>query len=563
MKTLPKQSKGDKRNSKASKIPPVYITEKQGKRYLVINPQSPALIQGFANVDDHFTGFQLPLANSFINGAPAALPSFGTRGVFPAAMQGPWSSMTMSGMPVFSGQSTGGIFHGYMAVPVVSREPLGPMSSFATPQISYPLPTAYASRTPFPENGPGYFHDNGPLPFHNEGYVHEGPLDPRREDLGAFNHPVIHQESNFGTPVPPSFHQYDVHHVSPGEGYRPFPTLYGEPFHPNHPSNIADGFNSMFAKGYGEDYHPGFHDHHPAIYDDSTHFPDVSRLGNRFGDTTAYYGDPYHHPNPPSNIAESFDAMLSKGYGSNYHHDSPSYHDSAFPDTSRLPNPLGDPTNYYGDSMHGPNHPSNVADDFNDMFAKGYGSDPGYHHEALPPSDHDTTSFPDTSKLGNPLGDPTNYYGDSVHHGNPQSDIADNFNAMFTKGYSDSHKEPDLKTHSTEFGTPLSHPNNYYGDDSSRSSTAEDFNTMFNKGYGGDHSDDRASRIDESSPNQFSKMLNGDFGHQTNFDKSKVERPSSQPHPYVFTKEHVGFGPITVEAHTASFKGNDPKDDDN
>ena len=156
LKTLPKQSKGDKRNSKASKIPPVYITEKQGKRYLVINPESPALVQGFANVDDHFTGFKLPLTNSFINGAPAALPSFGTRGVFPASMQGPWSSMTMSGMPIFSGQTTGGIFHGYMAVPVVSREPmLGPMSSFAAPQISYPLPTAYASRTPFPDGGPG------------------------------------------------------------------------------------------------------------------------------------------------------------------------------------------------------------------------------------------------------------------------------------------------------------------------------------------------------------------------------------------------------------------------
>ena len=49
-------------------------------------------------------------------------------------------------------------------------------------------------------------------------------------------------------------------------------------------------------------------------------------------------------------------------------------------------------------------------------------------------------------------------------------------------------------------------------------------------------------------------------------DNQMVKRSHQQPQhhqgPYVFTKDHVGFGPITVEAHTASYKGSDPKDDD-
>jgi len=50
---------------------------------------------------------------------------------------------------------------------------------------------------------------------------------------------------------------------------------------------------------------------------------------------------------------------------------------------------------------------------------------------------------------------------------------------------------------------------------------------------------------------------------EPNFDEQGFKRSGgTDGMPIVFTKEHVGFGPITVEAKTASAQTNDPEDDD-
>lgn len=134
---------------KSKNTPALSIQEKLGKRYLVINPDSP-LIQGFANVDNQFASFEMPDQNSGtffnMNGFPSVqLPTnfgptnfgrspFGTSSVFPSNLAGPYSAMNamkLNGLPLLGGQTdSGGLFRGFVAVPITTRFPMSGFSGF-------------------------------------------------------------------------------------------------------------------------------------------------------------------------------------------------------------------------------------------------------------------------------------------------------------------------------------------------------------------------------------------------------------------------------------------------
>lgn len=157
--------------------PALYITEKQGKRFLVINPDSP-LIQGFANVDDQFTSFQIPSYNSGaafynINGLPSmqvpTIPSFGaSAGLFPSTFGGsPYPGMKINGFPFLGGQTdSGGLFRGFIAVPITTQFPLTPLSGYRGFGQS-PSAFPFFTRNSFPLNN-GFY--GNPLPTDEPGY---------------------------------------------------------------------------------------------------------------------------------------------------------------------------------------------------------------------------------------------------------------------------------------------------------------------------------------------------------------------------------------------------------
>jgi len=84
---------------------------------------------------------------------------------------------------------------------------------------------------------------------------------------------------------------------------------------------------------------------------------------------------------------------------------------------------------------------------------------------------------------------------------------------------------------------------------------------------GGDHFDPFFGGMFDR--HQANDLPSRELPFETNFEGvggNTFKRSSNLQHrsakPFVFTKEHVGFGPITVEAHTASYRGEDPKEDD-
>lgn len=188
-----------------SKDPPLYITEKQGKRYLVINPENP-LIQGFANVDDQYTSFAIPayVANPMMNmnrvpafpnqfmipyGVPTARsfppllgntipPHLGFEGPLPLSNGYPISS---SPLP------SNGLFRGFVTVPVFSRIP---PSNYRNTFNNGPSYEGRGFRNSF-NNGPSY--EGGIRNSFNHGPSYEGDFrNSFNNDLG------YDEEYNYG-----------------------------------------------------------------------------------------------------------------------------------------------------------------------------------------------------------------------------------------------------------------------------------------------------------------------------------------------------------------------------
>lgn len=111
--------------------PALFISEKKGKRYLVINPASP-LIQGFASVDDQVSSFSMPTFSPgpMMNGFQSfQIPYSNFPSAFgsPSVVRSPYVGMKMNGFPLIGGQSDmSGIFRGYVAVPITTRFPFSP-----------------------------------------------------------------------------------------------------------------------------------------------------------------------------------------------------------------------------------------------------------------------------------------------------------------------------------------------------------------------------------------------------------------------------------------------------
>lgn len=203
--------KNDTTKNLKSNDPPLYITEKKGKRYLVINPESP-LIQGFANVDEQFTSFAIPAfgptSMMSVNGAPAfsipnqfitpyRTPSFPPS--FPQPLFNPIPSPPQFGFdrgltfgnPVLGRPLSGnGIFRGFVTVPVFSRPP---MTGYRDRFLGGPRYNDEEYRNVFngePYGDVGYrnsyrtsqgieYPDRGPL---EDSYRSDGPLYEHRPD---------------------------------------------------------------------------------------------------------------------------------------------------------------------------------------------------------------------------------------------------------------------------------------------------------------------------------------------------------------------------------------------
>ena len=268
MKTVPESQQQQQqtninknKNAQKNTNPPIYITEKQGKRFLVINPSSPTFVEGFADVDHQYAGFKLPLNNNLMDGFPlqqqqmvgSETHDFGTPGIFPAAVQGPWSSMKISGMPILRGQTFGGVFRGYMAVPVLSRLPVNGFSHPLYPSSQPPLPynNFYHPAPPYFHQAPRvdeqyplyhrrmeYFNHNPNIqPYPRQ---HHFPYYPNTRELDrTLSSFYSHQQQQLQQqPPPPQFGLEDYHYIhdEPGEeenhyftGYRVDPRLQLSP----------------------------------------------------------------------------------------------------------------------------------------------------------------------------------------------------------------------------------------------------------------------------------------------------------------------------------------------
>jgi hypothetical protein len=320
----------------------MYVAEKQGKRYLVINPESP-LIQGFANVDDQFASFQVPTFQQptpspffSMNGLPAfQLPTapvnFGTRGVFPASITGPWSGAKMNGFPLLQGQTdTGGVFRGYLAVPIVSRYPVSPYTGYGgynRPPTVYSHPNTPTMYQHLAE--PDYYHqqfDNRPS-YYPEGFgTHMSPSSSFESDYEPLRDlpaaPFIRDdESTRGIPIQYQPHDDYSHYQYPSDGQRTdsyYPHIGMEGFGNE---QVGYGGNRINSENFGTMFNHGvFGGDRPNL---STEGSSSSRIAD--------FGDPRGPENngPGRQTSENFASMFDGDFGerssfaerqnSNYH----------------------------------------------------------------------------------------------------------------------------------------------------------------------------------------------------------------------------------------------------
>ena len=422
--------------------PPIYITEKQGKRFLVINPSSPALVEGFAGVDNQYAGFRMPLFNNIVQPRPQ-FPSFppfqqisdydgssvgdsgtqqdfGTPGIFPAAFRGPWSSMRVSGMPVLRGQTVGGVFRGFMAVPVLSSR-LPVANRFSQPLL-YPQRTIPAQQMMFPAT-PQYsmYHHTAPSYFQQQ--------PPHR----------VYQTDRF-----PIFQKFQRHFYPPPQ----------QRHVPYYASNNAH--DELLDRTPSSMEAPGFYQHHIAP------------------------------PQPPKFGLEDYQYM----------------HDAGEPVT------------------HDENNNARYEE--------------GTYPRPIPVMQPQQQEIPYNEEQPRPI--------------------------QLRPTFDNGQQQQQQQRIEQNIGDPAE--------------------SMMPSPIATSQGDDiHETEVEANRGSMFSSDFNGPFGEQNHFDKSTVEnqqaftednqmvkRSRQQQHhqqgPYVFTKDHVGFGPITVEAHTASYKSSDPKDDD-
>lgn len=289
---------------KSSNEPALYVTEKQGKRYLVINPENP-LIQGFANIDDHYSSFSVPAFDSGsimnVNGMPAypSSPPYGTPyGAFPAPLNSPRvprfgpGGMSFNGYPLLGGQASNGVFRGFVAVPIFSR----------VPPIEGPNHRgSYGGAFPFNFEGgwPRYdeqrsFHGGEPpyhggdLPYPPQGKFSDGidsdfSIDYRpRVDMSRFdNHDVItstHPDNYYDDPG------YDPYHEEKDNSFLDNRQETIRPFKPR-----PNPFSSMFGAPMGAEQ---INDERVRDFEGVPHGSDNS---NNFQDAFASKRSEYPH----------------------------------------------------------------------------------------------------------------------------------------------------------------------------------------------------------------------------------------------------------------------------
>lgn len=461
MTAVPQSQQQQQKSKINNNNPPIYITEKQGKRFLVINPSNPAFVEGFADVDHQYAGFKLPLNNNLMSGYPlqqqpnmeSGNQEFGTPGIFPAAVQGPWSSMKISGIPILRGQTIGGVFRGYMAVPVLSRLPVN--EGFAQPL--YP---------PQPEQQQPFLYNHMYQQHQAPSYLHEAPR-------------VVEQ-----LPQYPLFHQR------------------------------ADGF---------------FNNH-----------VDSNIQSTPYLNTQQH---PYYYPIMSPTTTQEFD---NNRLSSNYYLHHPQ------------PTPLIQPASQFGlvDYHYIHDRPGEARS--HSFFH--YRGDPGYQGPLLPQHNFYRDQQPVEQEENFQLSQSR----DVLEQQQQQHEIVDQ--QRFASDRNTANSEEDTMSPSS---LPLPAPvepavsaKPFQFQDIHESEVEANRGSMFSSYFNnGPTSSEPYGQFMEKS-----NIENQQQQPQFEMDNQMVKRSHQQPQhhqgPYVFTKDHVGFGPITVEAHTASYKGSDPKDDD-
>ena len=482
MKTVPQSQSQQQQlksniNKNKNNNPPIYITEKQGKRFLVINPSSPAFVEGFADIDHQYAGFKLPLNNNNLLSGYPPLPlqqqpnidggnqEFGTPGIFPAAVQGPWSSMKISGMPILRGQSFGGVFRGYMAVPVLSRLPVN--------GFSQPL---YQPQSQSPQQG--FLYNN--LYQQAPSYIQETPRVVEQYPRYPFYHQRIDRYFNNLQPSPyltqphpyyprmtPTTQEYDNNRVSSN-------------YYPHQEQQVLQS-HSLFGL---QDYH--------YIHDE----PREARRHSFFH----YRGEAgYQAP-----LAQVPQEQVPQ--------------EQVPQEQEQVPQEQLPPHNFYRDQPSEQEEPFQQTSQSRDIF-----------EQQREPEDHGrfagntVNSEEELLSAAPAMPSPVSakpFQFEDIHESEVEANRGSMFSSYFNNGPASSQQGP--------FGVQ---------------------NHFMEK-----------SNIDNQQQQGSFEMDN----QMVKRSRQQFQQSQQQHHqgPYVFTKDHVGFGPITVEAHTASYKGSDPKDDD-
>jgi len=457
------QQQSNINNNNNHKHPPIYITEKQGKRFLVINPSNPAFVEGFADVDHQYAGFKLPLNNNLLSGYPplplqeqpnlnAGNQEFGTPGIFPAAVQGPWSSMRISGMPILRGQTQGGLFRGYMAVPVLSRLPVNVFSRPLYPPHLYPT-------QPEPQQ---------PLLYNNMYQQHQ-----QQQEAPS---PYLHEAPR----VVEQYPRYPLYHPRMDNYFNNLrPTPYLTQPHPYYPRMSPT--TQEFENRVPFNYYP-----HPQ--------PPVLQPASQFGLVDYHY---IH--NEPSEARSFFHYRGESGFQApplslpqhNFYRDQPSPQEEPFQSSQSR--------DIFEQQQHEQEDQQRFLGDGNAVNGEEEGL------PSLPPS----VVSPVSAKP---------FQFEDIH----ESEVEANRGSMFS--------------------------------------------SYFNNGPGASGPFGVQNQFMEKSNIENQQQQQPSFEMDNQMVKRSRQQPQQQQQhhqgPYVFTKDHVGFGPITVEAHTASYKGSDPKDDD-
>jgi len=462
-------------NKNKNNNPPIYITEKQGKRFLVINPSSPAFVEGFADIDHQYAGFKLPLNNNNLLSGYPPLPlqqqsnmdggnqEFGTPGIFPAAVQGPWSSMKISGMPILRGQSFGGVFRGYMAVPVLSRLPV---NGFSQPLYR---PQPQQPQQPFLYNN--MYQQQAPS------YIQEAPR-------------VVEQYPRY-----PFYHQRMDRYFNNRHDSNLQPSPYLSQSHPYYlrmsPTTQEYDNNRVPSNYYPHQEQPVLQPHSQFGLQDYRYIHDEPSEARRHSF--------FHYRGESGYQAPQEQVPQEQLPPQDFNRDQPSEQEEPFQQTSQSRDVF---EQQQQQQQREPEDQQRFVGDSNTVNSE---------EEPLPT----------VPAMPSPVSAKPFQFED-IHESEVEANRGSMFSSYFNNGPASSQQGP--------FGVQ---------------------NQFMEK-----------PNLDNKQQQQ--QQQQGPFEMDNQMVKRSRQQLQQQHHrgPFVFTKDHVGFGPITVEAHTASYKGSDPKDDD-